>query len=129
MTRQKKILIIAAIVLGIAAFGYLAGPRILFGLAIGEAIRHNTAKLDRARPRFDALIRNKLKVGDSFDHAKKVLTDAGLQFTVERDESPPILRSVYLADGPGPGWVIELEIDKQDRISKVDILENNAATP
>jgi hypothetical protein len=129
MTRQQKILIVAAVVLAIAAFGYLAAPRILFGLAIGEAIRHNTTKLDRARPRFDALIRNKLKVGDSLEHGKKILTDAGLEVMIDREESPPILRSVYLADGPGPGWVIELELDKQDRISKIDILENNDATP
>jgi hypothetical protein len=101
MTRQKKLLIIAAVLLAIVAFAYFVGPRILFGLAIGEAIRHNTAKLDRARPRFDALVRNKLKVRDSLEHAKEVLTDAGLDFTIDNEESPPVLRSVYLADGPG----------------------------
>jgi hypothetical protein len=128
MTRQKKLLTIAAVLLAIVAFTYFVGPRILFGLAIGEAIRHNTAKLDRARPRFDALVRNKLEVGGSLEHAKEVLTDAGLDFTIDNEKSPPVLTSVYLADGPGPGWLIELQL-KHDRVSEIDILENNAATP
>jgi hypothetical protein len=62
-----------------------------------------------------------LKIGDTIDGAKRVLSEAGVEFTIDNTASPPPLRSVYYADGPGPGFIIELELDKSDRISKIDI--------
>jgi hypothetical protein len=99
----------------------LLAPRIFLGLAITHSISHQSVQLESARPRFDALVRSKLKVGDTVDDAKRVLSEAGLEFTIENERSPRLLRSVYHAGSTGAAFLIEVALDGQDRISKIDI--------
>ena len=121
MTGHTKILIATVVVVALAMVFLLVGPRVFLGLAIARSAKLQSAQLERARPRFDALVRNKLKIGDTVDDAKKVLSEAGLEFTSENRQSPRLLRSAYPAAGPGGAFLIEVTLDEQDRISKIDI--------
>ena len=76
-----------------------------------------------AKPLFDAVVTKKLKIGDSLDHAKQVLGNAGLGFDVVRAPFPrPMVRSIYRASR-WSGFTIQLELNDQNRISKIDIRE------
>jgi hypothetical protein len=121
MARQKTILIVTTAVAAVALIFLLLAPRIFLGLAITHSISHQSAQLESARPRFDTLVRNKLKVGDTVDDAKKVLSEAGLEFTIDDERSQRLLRSVYHAGEAGAAFRIEVTLDGRDRISKIDI--------
>jgi len=111
------------VVIGIiGVLAYFDFPDVFLGFAIGRSVKQQTAQIERARPKFNSAIVQNLNVGDSLEHARKVLSDAGLEFTIDKEASPPILRSVYPAgDHPGPGFLIQLELDTRDRIAKIDI--------
>ncbi|HVU47668.1 MAG TPA: hypothetical protein VHD85_16175 [Terracidiphilus sp.] len=122
MTRRKKIILLGSVaVLGIAAF--LVGPSLFFSFAVGRSLREQRLQNEGAKPLFDAVVTKKLKAGDSLEHAKEVLSNAGLGCDVVRAPFPrPMIQSIYHA-GPWSGFTIQLELDTQDRISKVDIHE------
>src|SRR5437868_2951509 len=86
MTLRKKLLLsgtVAAAAIGIAAYLFL--PGVLFERAVWRSIQEQQLLLEGATPLFDTVIAQKLKVGDSLEHAEKVLTDAGQEFTVDSD--------------------------------------------
>lgn len=122
MTRRKKFLIsggVAMIVLAVAAFFFL--PGFLFDRAVWHSIHEQQLLLEGATPLFDTVIVQRLKVSESLDHAKKVLTDAGQQFDIDSDyPSGRKLQSICRV-GRGAAFVIELHLDSQDHIAKIDI--------
>jgi len=61
-----------------------------------------------------------MKVGDSLEHAQKVLTDAGQEFNVDSDHPGRKLQSICRV-GRGAAFVIELHLDSSDHIAKIDI--------
>jgi len=116
----EKILITAALAVIIGVLAYFLLPGALLGFAIARSAQEQTLQIEGARPLFDAVVRKKLTIGDSLEHAKKVLKDAGLEFTIDRDLAHPKLYSMCHA-GRGPGFSIELELDSDDRIARIDI--------
>lgn len=74
------------------------------------------------KPRLDATVTTKLKVGDSLAHAKQVLSDAGLGSHLEEHPPRPILKSI-LRGGRWSGFSIAVELDDRRRIAKIDIRE------
>ncbi len=121
MSAKRPILVcsVSAIlgILGVVAYGYVR-----LDYAVAESFRHQAALNAAAKPAFDAAVTSKLKVGDSLEHAEQILRKAGLEYFVERRISPPRLDSI-LRTGVGCGFGIHLELDAQDRISKIDIRE------
>src|SRR5579864_4800788 len=109
MIRRKKLLIsgvVAVIVLVVAALFFL--PGFLFDRGVWHSIHEQQLLLEGATPLFDTVIAQRLKVGDSLDHAEKVLTDAGQQFNVDSDyPSGRKLQSICRV-GRGAAFVIEL---------------------
>ena len=76
-----------------------------------------------AKPLFEAAVTRQLKVGDSLAHVQDVLTYAGLGYEVVRGPFPrPVVQSIYRA-GRLSGFQIQLELDNDDRVSKIDIHE------
>ena len=104
-------------IVGVVAYGYVR-----FNSAVAESLRRQAALNAAAKPAFDAAVTSKLKVGDSLEHAQEVLRSARLEFSVERRISPARLDSI-LRTGDSCGFRINLELDAQDRISKMDIRE------
>ncbi|HYR22480.1 MAG TPA: hypothetical protein VEP30_06115 [Chthoniobacterales bacterium] len=125
MTRRRKILITAAVVVVVAAAAYIVVPRIMFGISLGRLVRHQQAEIEQMRPHFNLAIGQRLRVGQSIEDAKKILSAAGLEFLINEEQSPPTLTSFYPPTHAeaGPGFLIELKIDNQNRISKIDIQE------
>ncbi len=119
---KKKIIILGSVaVLGIAA--YFVGPDLYFSFVVGRSLREQGLQNEGAKPLFDAVVTKKLRVGDSLEHAKEVLSSAGLGFDVVRAPFPrPMIQSIYRA-GRWSGFTIQLELDSQDSISKIDIHE------
>jgi hypothetical protein len=122
MTLRNKIIILSSVtVLGIA--GYFVVPDLYLSTAFAWSFREQGLQNQAVKPLFDAVVTKKLKVGDSLEHAKEVLSSAGLGFDVVRAPFPrPMVQSIYRA-GRWSGFTIQLELDSQDRISKIDIRE------
>jgi hypothetical protein len=92
-----------------------------FDQKVAESLREQAARNEAAKPLLDAVVAKKLKIGDSIERAKEVLSDAGLTFEVDKIGAL-VLRSIYRT-GDGCGITIALEIDSEQRISKIDIRE------
>jgi hypothetical protein len=122
MTRRKKLLLGGGILAAVAAaVAFFMLPGVLFDRAVWHSIHEQQLLLEGATPLFDTVIAQQLKVGDSLDHAKKVLTDAGQEFDVDSDyPSGRKLQSICRV-GRGAAFVIELHLDSQDHIAKIDI--------
>jgi hypothetical protein len=123
MTLRKKLLIAgsAAGAVAIAAIAYFLLPSYLFSRAVEHSMQQQALLLEGATPLFDTVIAKRLVVGDSLEHAKKVLTDAGQEFTVETDPTLPRRLQSNIPVGRGAGFLVQLDLDSKDRISKVDI--------
>jgi len=122
MTARKKIILLGGIV-AVGSGAWLAWPYVAFSHAVSRAFHEQGVRNDAVKPLFEAVITNKLQVGDSFEQAIEVLNYAGLNYTVIREPHPqPMIQSTYWA-GSGSGFSIRLELDRQDRISKIDIRE------
>lgn len=122
MTLRKKIIIFCSVAaLGIAA--YFVVPELYFSFVVGRSLREQGLQNQGAKPLLDAVVTKRLKVGDSLEHVKEVLSNAGLGFEVVREPFPrPAVHSIYRT-GRWSGFTIKLELDSQDRISKIDIRE------
>ncbi len=123
MTLRKTLLLSGAVagVVIVAVIAYFVLPGVLFERAVWSSIREQQLLLEGATPLFDTVIAQKLKVGDSLEHAKKVLSDAGQEFTVDSDyPSGRKLQSICRI-GRGAAFVIELHLDSEERIAKIDI--------
>jgi hypothetical protein len=120
----KKILITATVALLVIAVVYFL-PRIGFAISLSRSMQHQQAEIERMRPGFNAAILQRLSVGQSVEDAEKVLNDAGLNFQINREVSPPKLTSMYPPGHSevGPGFLIELELGSGNRISKIDMKE------
>jgi hypothetical protein len=122
MTRRKKFLFsggVAVVVVAVVAYFFL--PGFLFERAVWHSLHEQELLLEGATPLFDSMIAQKLKVGDSLERAKKVLADAGQEFNVDSDyPSGRKLQSICRV-GRGAAFVIELHLDKDERIAKIDI--------
>src|SRR2546430_14047590 len=122
MTLRKKLLLIGAVaaaVIGIAAYFIL--PGVLFERAVWRSIREQELLLEGATPLFDTVIAQRLKVGDSLEHAKKVFADAGQEFDVDSDYPTGRKLQSRCIVGRGAAFVVELHLDSTDRIAKIDI--------
>jgi len=119
--RKKWLLASGALVVVIAIIGYLVLPGILFDRAVWHSLHEQELLLEGATPLFDTVIAQKLKVGDSLEHAKKVLTDAGQEFNVDSDYPAGRKLESICRVGRGAAFVIELHLDSSDRIAKIDI--------
>ncbi len=117
MTLKKKIAVgIGILLLGLGGgYGFFVYA---FSASVAESFREQRVRNDAAKPLLDAVVTRKIKIGDTVDHAKQILTDAGLDFHFER--FTPELRSIYRT-GPGCGFTIVLALDSQERISKIDV--------
>lgn len=117
MTLTRKIAIgVGIVVLGLGgAFGLISCQ---YGDWIKESLREQGALNDAAKPLLEAVITNRIKVGDTVDHAKQVLAEAGL--TAYSDRTAPQLSALYRT-GPGCGFTIALDVDRQNRIEKIEI--------
>jgi hypothetical protein len=94
-----------------------------FSSSVTDLLKEQGVRNEAVKPLLDAVVTKKLKIGDSLDQAKKVLGDAGLDFTVDRPPLPRrVLHSIYRA-GPYSGFTIQLELDGEDRITKIEIRE------
>ena len=71
------------------------------------------------------MVLQKLKIGQPFEDAQKILRDAELSVLIDNEESPGKLTSFYPANHVerGPGFAIELKFDNQNKVSKIDIQE------
>ena len=92
-----------------------------FEAMVARSLREQGVRNEAVKPLLDTVVTKKLKIGDSVDQAKKVLTDAGLEFAIDKI-GPPVLRSIYRT-GSGCGFTIVLGIDAEQRISKIDVRE------
>jgi len=122
MTRRRKFLftgIAAAVVVAITSYFVL--PGILFDRAVWHSLHEQELLLEGATPLFDTVIAQKLKVGDNLEHAKKVLTDAGQEFNVDSDYPTGRKLQSICRFGRGAAFVIELHLDSNECISKIDI--------
>ncbi len=122
MTRRQRFLLgggVAVVVAAVVAYFFL--PGFLFDRAVWHSLHEQELLLEGATPLFDTVIAQKLKVGDSLEHAKKVLSDAGQEFNVDSDyPSGRKLQSICRV-GRGAAFVIELHLDKDEHIAKIDI--------
>lgn len=105
----------------VAALAFAAPGCTSFDRVVAQSLHEQAVRIEAAKPLFDAVVTQKLKVGDTAEHAKKVLSEAGLPFAVDK-VGPPVLRSIYRT-GAGSGFTIALELDGEDRVSKIDIRE------
>lgn len=118
----KKFVLIGSVVVVLIA-AWVAWPYAKFSYAVSRAFHEQRIQNEAAKPLFDAVVTKRLKVGDSLEHASEVLKNAGLEFTVTRHPFPyPAIQSVYRA-GRWSGFSIQLELDSEDRISKITIQE------
>jgi hypothetical protein len=122
MLIRKKLNFIGVAVV-VAAAAWFAWPYVLLSYAVSRAFHEQGVQNEAAKPLFEAVVAKRLKVGDSLEHVKEVLNYAGLGFDVVREPFPsPMVQSIYRA-GRWFGFTIHLELDHEDRVSKVDIHE------
>jgi hypothetical protein len=98
-----------------------SGCALLFDAQIASLLREQGLRNEAAKPFLDAAIVKKLKIGDTAEHAKKVLRDAGLDFYQEALPTPRLL-STYRT-GDGCGFSIAVNLDRKHRVAKIDIRE------
>jgi hypothetical protein len=121
MTSRKTLVIVGsagAVILAVVACVFQ--PRDSLTRAVERSFAEQRLLFERATPRFDSLIAKKLAVGDTLEHAKKVLSDAGQKFTMDERLSHRRLTSIFPV-GQGAGFLVELDIDNHNKISNVDI--------
>ena len=121
MTLRKGVAMGGLAAIAIAVIAYFALPSYFLSRAVESSLREQQLLLEGATPLFDTVIVKKLVVGDSLEHAEKVLSDAGQEFTLEKKSpSGQKLQSICHV-GRGAGFLVQLDVDTEDRISKVDI--------
>jgi hypothetical protein len=89
--------------------------------AVERSIAEQELLLEGATPLFDTVIAKKLVVGDTLEHVKKILADAGQEFTVETSPFLPHRLQSICRVGRGAGFSIEVGLDNDDRVTKVEI--------
>ena len=100
------------------------GSFLWIGHKMREDLRHQAELNAAAKPLVDAAVTQKLKVGDTLEHAKKVFKDAGLAYSVESTLNPGAQLNSFYPTGQGCGIRVRLDIDANGNISKIDIRES-----
>ena len=122
MTITKK-LTAFGVLAAVAAVGWFIYPRVLFRLQIDRALQQQVLQNAAAKLLLDAAVTKKLMIGADLNFAKQVLSEAGLEFSVERrSPSRDVLSSIYRA-GRWSGFTISVELDAHQQIAKIDIHE------
>ncbi len=119
MTTRTKILIAGSVLLSGVVL-VLIGPRLLFDWAVTRSITEQGIRVQAVKPLFDTVVTSRLKVGDTLEHAKEVLSYAGLDYSIAKEPLPHELQSTYRA-GDGSGFYVKLTLSRDDRITKVEI--------
>jgi hypothetical protein len=107
----------AVLVLGVPAFFIF--PTGCFYFEVSRDLQEQGRLNDAAKPRVDAVMKD-IHVGDTLGHAEQVLAEAHFGYTIDRSPSHPRLQSSFRA-GPESGFSIELKLDRDDKVTKVDV--------
>lgn len=100
---------------------YLAAPSLALIVLVPISVAWQGHELRVAKPEFDRLVTSQLRVGQSLDDAERVLTAAGLTFTVADWWPRHGMLQSGKEVGRGYGFQVQLLLDPQRRISTIDV--------
>ena len=109
--RITIVIVSAAVAVALCGAAYVS-----HGMQAG--LDEQSARLEAVRPLLESTVTRRIKVGDSVEHAKDVLREAGLTYRVEGAQ-----HAVFAGYQAGPvcGFTIVMELSPDERISKIEV--------